>query len=221
MINQRMILLVGSPRQKGTSFSFARTIKILAEEQGFQVELEFVYPYYEGIKPFSDIQALISVCNTVGMVMPMYIDTLPAPVIWFMEEITRTMKKQLAGKKLFAVAQCGFPDVYLLQPSLESCRLFARSNGMVWLGGVGYGGGAIIDGRFLENLGRKGGNIIKAFRMMVEDIAEGHIIHRRVQQILTVKIPRFLYGFIAAYLNHRIRKVAVKFGVTLNGSVDK
>ena len=219
MNSRRMMLLVGSPRKKGTSFSFARTIKTLAEQQGFQVELEFIHDYYEGNKSLSDIRSALAECHTIGLVTPMYVDTLPAPVIWFMEEMTSAADGRLAGKQLFAVSQCGFPEIYLLQPSLESCRLFARANGLVWLGGIGYGGGAIIDGTYLEELGRKGRNITAAFRLMVEDIALGRPIRPEIQKILTIKFPHIFYGLLAVYLNRRTQKMAAKYGKDVRGPI--
>jgi hypothetical protein len=216
---RRMMLLIGSSRKKGTSFSFGRTIKTLAEQQGFQVELEFIHDYFEGNKSLSDIRSALAQCHTIGLVTPMYVDTLPAPVIWFMEEITSAADGSLAGKQLFVVSQCGFPEIYLLRPSLESCRLFARKNSMLWLGGVGYGGGAIIDGTFLEDFGKKGRKITEAFRLLVEDVARSQMIRPEVPQILTVRFPRIFYGFLAVYLNRRTQKIAAKYGKDVRGPI--
>ena len=146
--------------------------------------------------------------------MPMYVDTLPAPVIWFLEKLTVDCQQELKGKKLFAVSQCGFPDVTLLQPSIESCRLFAHANEMIFLGGLGYGGGAIIDGALMDNLGSKGKKLTANFKMAVDDIADGKIIQKEVQDNITIKIPKIAYWPLAAFLNYKNRKSARKLGIT-------
>lgn len=211
--NSSLLLFVGSPRKKGTSYSFARTIKMLAEEMGRAVEIVFIIDYYDEKENISDLTNILHRHNTIGLVMPMYVDTLPAPVIWFLEQLSEKLKDGLSQKRFFAVSQCGFPDVNLLQPSLESCRLFAISNEMYWTGGLGYGGGAIIDGAFLEDLGKKGETITLGFEMALKDIFSDRTIRKEAQDIITVKIPKLIYWPLAVYLNHQSKKKARKYGI--------
>lgn len=211
---QKIILFVGSPRKKGTSFSFARTFKKLFEYRGATSDIEFIIDYYDGKAAFSGLKTVLADIDAIGLFMPMYVDSLPAPVVWFLKKVTLDFQSELRGKSLFAVSQCGFPDVTLLQPSLESCRLFAQANTMKWLGGLGYGGGAIIDGALMEDLGKKGENLTASFRMAVEDITERKSIRPEVQKRITVRIPKIAYWPLAAFLNHRTRQAAKKVGVT-------
>ena len=86
---------------------------------------------------------------------------------------------------------------------------------MRWLGGLGYGGGALIDGTPLEKLGRKGKKITSAFAFALDDIVEGKSISPRVQDQLTVKIPKILYRALAAFLNYRKKREAYSHGVSV------
>ena len=85
---------------------------------------------------------------------------------------------------------------------------------MNWLGGLGYGGGAIIDGALLEDLGSKGEKITAAFKLTLEDVIHGRKISSKAQDLLTLKIPKILFRPLAAFLNFKARKTAQKSGIT-------
>lgn len=136
---KRIVLLNGSPRKKGTSYSFARTLKKLAEDNGSTAEIIHIIEYFDGGKSFGDLKTILSQSEIIGLLTPLYVDTLPYPVIWFLERLSCELKSELHRKSFFAIGQCGFPDVTLCQPLLGSCRCFAEAIGMNWLGGLGYG----------------------------------------------------------------------------------
>ncbi len=213
MDTKKLLLFCGSPRKKGTSFSFARTIGKLTEEKGCKVEIHFVYDYFTGGKNLAELKTLIVGSDIIGLVAPLYVDTWPAPVIWWMEKLAAEMKSELHDKRFFALAQNGFPDITLFQPMLETSRLFAESVGLKYLGGLGYGGGAIIDGTLLEDLGKKGERITSGFHLAVDDILADRTISPQVQNILTIQFPKSLYWPITLMLNRRTRQIAKKNGV--------
>lgn len=214
MNKKRLLLLNGSPRKKGTSFSFARTIKMLAEDAGHIAEVIHIIEYFNGQKSLDDLKIIILHSDIITLVAPVYVDTLPYPDIWFFEKLSSEFSNELYGKSFFAIGQCGFPDITLCQPLLESCRCFAEATGMKWLGGLGYGGGAIIDGALLENLGNRGKKITSAFKLALEDVFQGKKISSKPQDLLKVRIPKIFYRPLAAFLNHRVRKTARRYGVT-------
>jgi len=213
MGNNQFTLLVGSPRKKGTSFSFARTIQQLSAARGMQSDILFIIDYYDGKENIAGLKDILEKSDIIGLVTPMYVDTLPAPVIWFLEKLSAGFKNELKDKRFFTISQCGFPDITLLQPPLESCRFFARASGMKWLGGLGYGGGAIINGVFMEDLGKKGKTITTGFKMAVEDIIADKQVRPEVQDVLDIKVPKIAFGPMAFFLNYRTRKLAEKHGV--------
>ncbi|MCR6544155.1 NAD(P)H-dependent oxidoreductase [Dehalobacterium formicoaceticum] len=213
MTQQKILLLNGSPRKKGTSFSFARTIKILTEKQGHEGDIIHIIDYFNQKKDFSDLKVIIPQYDIIGLITPLYVDTLPYPVIWFLEELTWQASDLLRNKRFFALGQCGFPNVKLCESLLESCRFFAEETEMKWLGGLGYGGGSIIDGALLENLGKKGEKITHAFQIALDDLFADRKISFQVQELLTVNIPPILYTPLAAFLNFRAKQNAQKFGV--------
>jgi len=213
MVNtKRLLLLNGSSRKNGTSFSFARTLKMLAENSGNTAEIIHVIDYFDGKEKLENLKDLILKSDIIAMVAPLYADTLPYFDIWLLEKLAGECGNELSGRSFFAVGQCGFPDITRIEPMLDTCRFFAGETGMKWLGGLAYGGGAILNGAFLENLGKKGEKITLGFKLALQDVLRGEKISSRSQELITVKIPGILYRPLAAFLNSNTRKLARKSG---------
>lgn len=215
----KLLLFMGSPRKNGTSFSFARTFKLLTESRGNEAEIIPIYDYFNGKRDWGELENLLSGSAIIGLISPLYVDSLPYPVIWFLEKLSADFRGELKGKNFFALGQCGFPDTTMLEPLLGSCRLFAQTTEMNWLGGLGYGGGPMINGAHLENLGRKGKKITASFNLVLDDIFAGKPISAYVQDKLTMKFPRILQRPLAAVMNHQARKTAQKNGVDLTSRI--
>lgn len=213
MMNKRLLILNGSPRKKGTSYSFGRTMKILFEEEGNSAEIQHVIEYFDEVKIFDDLKNSIEQSDIIALIAPLYVDTLPYPTIWFLEKLATEHKTDLRGKSFFAIGQCGFPDITRNEPLITSCRLFAEETGMKWLGGLSYGGGAILNGELVENLGKEGRKITLAFKLALDDLSQGREISSKSQELITVKIPKILLRPLAAFLNHKSRKLGKKNGV--------
>lgn len=215
MSNKKILIFNGSPRKKGTSYSFARTIKSLAEEDGNTAEIIHIIEYLEEGKSFEDLKKIILESNIIGISSPLYVDSLPHPVIWFFEELSKHCKEELKGKSFFAVGQCAFPYAELVNTLLGSCRCFAEVAEMKYLGGLAYGGGVMINGELLENLGKKGKKMIEAFKCALKDILDDKSISKDGQEMLALKFPRILATPMALFLNHKIKVNGKKNGLTV------
>jgi hypothetical protein len=212
MVGKRLLILNGSSRKKGTSYSFSRTIKMLSENAGSSAEIIHLIDYFDGKESLEGFKNLLLQNDTIALVAPLYADALPYHNIWFFEKIIRECRDELKGKSFFAVSQCGFPDITRCQPALDECKFFAEESGMRWLGGLAYGFGSILNGAYLESLGRKGKRITLAFRLALEDVFKGEKISSKPQKLLTVRIPKILYRPLAAFANRSIKKTAEKQG---------
>ncbi|HWQ29420.1 MAG TPA: hypothetical protein VN549_00405 [Negativicutes bacterium] len=83
---------------------------------------------------------------------------------------------------------------------------------MNWLGGLAYGGGGMIDGKRMEELGKRGEKITGGFRLALDNMLKGDRIPAEAQELLTLRIPRLLYGLLAAFLNTKAAKLAKESG---------
>ena len=215
MSNKNVLVLNGSPRKKGTSYSFGCTIKQLAENQGNSAKVFHVIDYFDKKVDLDVLLEMISRTDILCLIAPMYVDSLPYPVLWLMEKLHLEYPDALKGKGFFAITQYGFPDVTLAVPTLGSCRIFAEATGMNWLGSLAYGGGAMLDGAKLEELGAKGQKITAGFKLALEEIFLGNPIPVQAQELLTLKIPKILYRPMAAFLNAKAKKTAREHGIDI------
>lgn len=210
---KRVLLLIGSPRKKGTSYSFARTMQTLALEAGGTADIEFAYEYYDGKKNLAALRQRIAESDLIGLITPLYYDTLPGVVVWLFEQLEQLGRSDLKGKAFFAVSQCAYPFPTLNEPSFASCRIFAAATGMQWLGGAGYGGGTLIDGALLEQMGGKGEKLTGALRQILSDALARRPVEGPVLEGLTMRVPRILYRPLALAMNFLIWNNARKLGV--------
>ncbi|MFT5873568.1 MAG: hypothetical protein ACI8WT_002515 [Clostridium sp.] len=108
------------------------------------------------------------------------------------------------------VAQSGVFDTMMLQPLLNTCNFFTEEMDMKWHGGLRCGGGAAINGKLIENLGRRGKEIKLAFELALKDVFEGNLISPKSQKLITLKILKILYTPLAIFLNYMSNKTAKK-----------
>lgn len=214
-MSKKLLILNGSTRRKKTSYSFGRTMKILAEQSGNTAEIIHIYDFFDGKSDIATAVEKISESDAIALVAPLYVDTLPYPNIWFFEQLYAKHKEKLAGKRFFAVGQCGFPDVTRLEPMLNTCRLFANASGMTWIGGLGYGGGAMLDGKHLEDIGKGGQKITVGLKLAVASAFGKDPIPSKAQKLLTLKIPKILFRPLAAFLNRASVKKALEYGTNV------
>ncbi|MFZ5353018.1 MAG: NAD(P)H-dependent oxidoreductase [Bacillota bacterium] len=209
---KNIMIFNGSPRKKGTSYSFANAIKKLAEEMNCNADIYHIIDYSDEKLELESLRDLLNKSDIILLAAPMYFDTFPYPVIWFFEKLIAEFYTELQGKSFFAVCQNGFPDITLFEPMLGSCKCFAEAAHMKWLGGLAYSGGAIINGTPVEELGGRGKKITAGFRLALEDVLQNNKISSNAQDMITIKIPKLLYYPLAVFLNHRAKAAARNSG---------
>lgn len=82
------------------------------------------------------------------IVFPLYIDSLPAPLIELLARLARAASDSADGKerkpRVYAVVNCGFYEAEQTEPALAMVRHFARRAGLPWGCGVGIGCGPML-----------------------------------------------------------------------------
>ena len=87
--------------------------------------------------------AAVAAADLVVLSFPLYIDSLPAPVIRALELIADDragqaprgdLPQESDRRGLVAICQCGFPEAQQDQVALEICANFARTVGFEWAG---------------------------------------------------------------------------------------
>lgn len=83
--------------------------------------------------------------NTVVFVLPLYLDGIPAHVLAFMKEMESYCQEELLELKIYVVSNGGFIEGRQSQPLMDVFENFCARCHFKWCGGVGIGGGVMIN----------------------------------------------------------------------------
>ena len=156
---------------------------------------------------------MIERADLIILSFPLYVDSLPAPVIKAMELI-REERNEIESKKtqnFIAISNNGFPEASQNITTLQICRIFSRDCGFIWRGGIAVGGGGAINGIPLDERGGMVRNVIKGLDIAAHALKDGKDIPQEAIDLLSKKfIP---YNFYRAFGNLGWRLQARRNGV--------
>ena len=146
---------------------------------------------------------LLAACDRAELLVlatPLYIDSLPYPVIHALEAIARHRGPNAAPCRFVAIVNSGFPEATQSTLALRMCAVFAREAGLTWSGGLALGGGEAIHGQPLERAGgaaRKGRTALELAAAALR--ANQPIPERAVGMMASPMVPAFLYRWLGSW----------------------
>ena len=197
---RRAVLLVGSPRtRKSTSASLGTYLFEQLKSRGIETE---VIQVYTSINSPVKTQAMLDAVNNADLTVlafPLYVDSLPAPVIEALEKIAAHRNSH--PSRFAAIANCGFPEARHNDTALAICAEFARQTGFDWLGSLALGGGeGLVHGVPLNEMDGRAIPIKKSLELAAESLAMGLPISRSAQDLLARPIiPNWMYKLFGGF----------------------
>ncbi len=196
MLNKKKaLLLIGSPKKKnGTSEALGNYLLKGLEKRDFAVEKIHAISIMKDTT--EELHRKVNDCDILIITFPLYVDSLPAPLIAALESIGKNRKTIAVNKEqsLIAIANCGFPESFHNNVALRICKSFATDNSFKWIGGLTLGGGGSIDGRPIEKLGGMTRNIVKALDLATEAIVSNNHISKEAMDMMSGKLmPTWIY----------------------------
>ena len=206
------LLLVGSPKPgASSSASLGGYLQERLAAHGVASETIAVA---RALKTEEGARALLTAVAATDLVVlsfPLYVDSLPAPVVRAFELIADARAKNAPSARpaapvpdapakpgFVAICQCGFPEAEHDLVALEICANFARAAGFEWAGGLAMGGGGLIDG---QPLGARGGllrSVTRALDLSATELADGRPVPAEAVRLMSKPaFPAFAYRFIA------------------------
>lgn len=211
---KKALLLVGSPKKKrSSSDSLGSYLLDKLSKKEYQIDKLNILSSLKNNSGTDNLLKAAASCDILILSFPLYVDSLPAPVIKAFELIAAHREKNTITKspKMIAIVNCGFPEALHNRIALDICKCFANKVGFQWAGGLALGGGGRIGGKPLEELGSMVRNITKALDIAAEEIDNGNTISQKAETLMEKKIiPSWLYIFIGSM---EWKKQAKKFGV--------
>jgi hypothetical protein len=171
--------------------------------QGVQARTIRLYTLLKSETRMHSLLEAVDAADLVTLASPLYVDSLPAPVIHVLEEIAEHRREEppASSPQLTAIVNCGFPEAAHNQTALAICRNFARLAGFEWGGGLALGGGeGIVHGMPLNELGGRAFPIRHSLEVAAQALAAGKPIPQEATTLMGKPgVPAWLYKLVGGY----------------------
>lgn len=206
-----IVAVNGSPKSKDSASSMF--IKQIESMIGSEIS---VYQAVQLIrqKDISPMLADILKAEALLFVFPLYVDSLPAPLIKALTLLESAAKS--AGHplpKVYAVCNCGFFEAEQNFLALDMMKNFCERAGLSWSFGIGVGGGGMVSAMSKNMAEGPAANVHAALRRLGDAISCGNLSSQNI--FVTPKFPRALYQF-GGNMGWRRMARANKVGKKLN-----
>jgi len=136
------ILLVGSPKGLARSTGSRRGAVLLdaLQDRGWSQEKVHLLSALQSKEGRAHVVAKVAGANLVILAAPLYVDSLPSPVIEALELLHAERAALGEPKRFVAFLNCGFPEASHNATATDICRLFVQAMGWTWAGGLSMGG---------------------------------------------------------------------------------
>jgi multimeric flavodoxin WrbA len=202
---KRALLLVGSPRtRKSTSNSLGGYLFEKLGKHNIQTETIYIHTTMYSAERTKAMLDAVDAADLILLAFPLYVDSLPAPVMNALEHIAshRVNQRETKPHQLFAaISNCGFPEPDHNATALAICENFARLTHFEWAGSLALGAGeGMVHGAPLNELDGRVIPLKKALDLSAESLARGMIIPQEAQALLAKPfVPGWLYRAMGVY----------------------
>ncbi len=192
------LIVVGSPKGRASaSYALGTALADGLHGHGAAVCDAFVHHALRSAPETEWLLEAIDAADLVVLAFPLYVDSLPAPVVRLLEFVAARRAAAPAGSPRLAVmVQCGFPEARQCDTAVAICRLFADRTGMRWAGALAMGMGGQLAGG-IRKLPGGGRNILHALDIAAESLARGGDVPEEAAALFAEPlVPRWLYTLI-------------------------
>jgi len=199
---RRAVLLVGSPRtKKSTSLSLGGYLFEQLKARGIETETIQIYTSINSPERMKAMYEAIDKADLVMLAFPLYVDSLPAPVIAALEKIATHHKDKQSHIRFAAISNCGFPGAEHNITALAICSEFSHEAGFAWLGSLALGAGeGIVHGVPLDELDGRAIPLKQALDLAAEALSNGQPIPQSARDLLAKPvIPNWMYTFMGKF----------------------
>jgi NAD(P)H-dependent FMN reductase len=182
----RALLLVGSakPRGSSTSESLGQLLMEQLALRGVEGEIRHVSREAHSDETLRAFVADVRRHDLLVIASPIYIDALPALVTRTLEAIAddRIGDADAPPLTVAMVLNCGFPESRHAAVARTIGALFSRAVGARWAGALQLGGGGVIHGRPLPEVGHIAQHLLPLLDETAEALSRGQSIPPETRQ---------------------------------------
>ena len=103
---------------------------------------------YLHLRTPADREKILQALKTAGKVVfavPLYVDSVPSHILPFLQEAEAFCRENGLRLKLYVLANNGFIEGRQNEPLMQVMENFCTRSGLEWCGGVGIGGGVMLN----------------------------------------------------------------------------
>jgi len=212
-MSTKALLLVGSPGKLGSnSDRIGQYLLDRMADAGWDTDKECICAVVGDESKLSSVLDKMDSSDLIIFSFPLYVDSLPAPMIRFLERANdHRLAIKATGQRLMAVCQSGFPESHHNDYALRICSIFAADSGFRWAGGLSVGGGGAIGGRDLVESGGMLRHLRHALDLSAQAMVDGADVPPEAKELTNKGIaPPWLYNWI---VNRKWKQEARRNGV--------
>ena len=192
----KTVIINGSPKGKNSASNmFIDKIKEFLDKEP---RIYQANKLLEGENDFKELSTILN-ADVLLFVFPLYVDSLPAPLIKVLNMIEKEASK-MNGKfpTVYAISNCGFYEAEQNRLALDIVKNFSYALGMSWMYGIGIGNGGYVASRS-KNISKKGSasnvyyalcELGEAMKSHDKTIKSNHV---KQNVFVTPKMSRFVY----------------------------
>ena len=198
---KRAVLLVGSPRTtKSTSASLGGYLFEQLNASNIETQTVQIYTTINSQTRTDEMYKAIDNADLVVLAFPLYVDTLPAPVISALEKIA-AHRQGKSSIRFSAISNCGFPEAEHNATALAICEEFARETGLTWMGSLALGGGeGLVHGVPLNEMDGRAIPLKQALDIAAKALSNGQPIPQSARDLFAKPvIPNWAYKFFGGF----------------------
>ena len=211
---EQALLLWGSPRTSNSnSESLGNYLLDKLNRGGYKTEKIQVQASMRSNESQARMLERFGASDLLVFSFPLYMDSLPAPVIAALELMAKQRKTSAFPKtqRLVTIMHNGLLEASQISNALAICKRFAFESGIEWAGGLTLGAGDAINAKPLEDAGFLFRNAKKALDLAAKDLLEGKTVSGQAVNLMAKPLaPAWLYVFLA---NRTWKKRAKPFGM--------
>ena len=200
----RVAAINGSPKPKDSTS--AQIIKQIEGLLGEPVETYHAAKLIQSETPIETIKDILS-SDVLLIVFPLYVDSLPAPLIELLTRLEMASRDNATTPWVFAVTNSGFFEAEQNTLALSMIEHFSSHTGLRWGYGIGIGGGGMLAGMG-EDWSK--GPVYGIYNALSDMAVAMRDKVSRQNVFVTPNIPRFVYKFAADF---GMRRTAKRNGV--------
>ncbi len=195
---KKILYLNGSPREKNSSNSYQilKDIASFLEDENISYgEPDILTLPRSYIVSGDEFFEKMDSADIWILALPLYIDTLPGHLSFWLKRYEEHRKELKAEKKIkvYAFINCGFPEAVQNRDALKIMEIYCRKNRLNWRFGIGLGMGEAykqMKGIPLRSPLKR--DILKSFRTLAADI-ENDNESEIENMFVSVRFPSLLY----------------------------